>query len=280
MTKNRSNEPVTQADLEAFIKTQDSFALELHAYSLALDLGFSATHAGSYKDRVTGKTRQFDVRANRKCGDNFHVYLAIECKCLRPSFPLLVSRIPRHPSESSQDIIRGAGQAETNFGRVDYPEFRVAHIDRLNPFYPINQHVGKALVQVGLNEAGGFVSNDNEVFDKWGQAVASANGLLRNAADLSPRAGISQASIVLPVLLIPDETLWVASYSEDGTLQQGPVQQDGVQFYIGDKHKFDPEVMREFTMTHLHIVTKTGLKKFLEQFVNDHELSYLLDTLH
>lgn len=280
MAPKRSDRPITKADLEAFITTQDDFALELFAYSLALEFGFAATHAGSYTDRITGKTRQFDVRANKKCGSEFHVYLAVECKCLSPSFPLLISQIPRHPLESFQDVIRGAGDAQVRHGRTHYPEFRVSRFDRGNSLYPVNRYVGKALVQVGLNERGDFVSNDSEVFEKWGQAIASANGQLRTAADLSARAGMSQASIVLPVLLVPDEMLWVANYSENGKLQEGPVQQDEVRFYIGDKHKFDPEIMREFTISHLHIVTKTGFRNLLEQFADDdHELSYLLQTL-
>jgi hypothetical protein len=138
-------------------------------------------------------------------------------------------------------------------------------LDCESSLYQPNQYVGKALTQVGLSEAGSFVSNDYEVFEKWGQAIASANGLIHEAAHLDDGAGMSQRSIVLPVLVVPDETLWVANYSENGVLQEGPVQKDEVEFYIGDTQRFD-QTRREFSITHLHIVTKTGLDLLLRRF--------------
>jgi hypothetical protein len=253
------DEPITKADLEEFIKTQDDFALELYAYSLARELGFTTTHAGSYTDRVTGKTRQFDVRASRACGRNFHVHFAIECKCLRPSFPLLISQIPRLPAESYLEVLHGRGEMHR------YPPVAVSpKIDRLDgvkSLYPPNQYVGKASIQVG-KDSKGFSANDSEIFDKWGQAIASANDLIVNATWLN-----RQESIILPVLVVTDGTLWVVNYAEEGSRQEGPTQVDEVKFFIGNQQNFEKNPIFSYTISHLHVVTKSGLSNLLQRFM-------------
>lgn len=46
---------IAEEHLREFIENQGDFALELFAYSLSNDLGFSARHTGSYIDPTTGK---------------------------------------------------------------------------------------------------------------------------------------------------------------------------------------------------------------------------------
>lgn len=280
MASKLSDKPITKADLEEFIKTQDDFALELYVYSLARKLGFTATHAGSYSDRITGKTRQFDVRASLSCGDDVNVYLAIECKSLRSSFPLLISQIPRIPSESFQDVMQAEGVRIVGQTRTTVMGPRVVRLDGTASIYSANQYVGKALVQVGYNDAGRFTANDHEVFDKWGQAIASVNGLIREAANLQVRSQAPQRSIALPVLVVPDGTLWIANYSEDGSLQDGPTETDEVQFFIGDSQTYVPNPDFRFTVSHLHVVTKSGLKNLLESFLDGGaNFAHLSDSL-
>jgi len=258
---------ITREDLVAFIKTQDDFALELYAYSLANRKGFKVAHAGSYVDPVTGKTRQYDVRANRDCGNNFHVYLAIECKALRPTFPVLVSQISRSTAESHQTVIHTAGV-------IDFPPYNqnvmgpnTQRLEGPASIYPAGVYVGKAIVQIGYGDKGSFVANNNEVFEKWGQAIASANGQIRDAAMLNNRSDKpSQSAIVIPVLVVPDGALWVAGYGEDGELQNGPVQKNSVEVYIGDVQKTHFNHPVEYVISHLHIVTRHGLDQFLGRF--------------
>jgi hypothetical protein len=258
---------ITRDDLIAFIKTQDDFALELYAYSLASSKGFKVSHAGSYVDPVTGKTRQYDVRANRDCGNNFHTYFAIECKALRPSFPVLVSQISRSKAESYQTVIHTAGM-------IDFPPYNqnimgpnTQRLEGSASIYPAGVYVGKAIVQVGYGEKGSFHSNNNEVFEKWGQAIASANGQIRDAARLNDSSDRpSQSAIVIPVLVVPDGTLWVTGYGEDGELQNGPVQKNSVEIYIGDLQTTHYNHTVEYAISHLHIVTRHGLEQFLGRF--------------
>jgi hypothetical protein len=96
--------PITSADLQEYLARQDDFGLELFVYSMARSLGMAATHGGTYADPVTKKPRQYDVRAHL-ARDDLRIDVAIECKSLRPSFPLLVSRIPRIPEESYHQVV-------------------------------------------------------------------------------------------------------------------------------------------------------------------------------
>jgi hypothetical protein len=277
--KNLGRQPtdsITKEHLEEFIATQDDFALELHAYSLASDLGFSVRHAGSYADPVTGKARQFDVQASVECGENFYVHMAIECKALRPSYPLLVSQIPRIKAESYQDVVLSAGS--TRQGMRPYPSTqRLAGVASL---YPPNQYVGKALSQVGFNGEGKLISKDSEVFDKWGQAIASSSELVNTAALLNKNMHTpAQKSVILPVLVVPDGTLWVANYAERGTLQEGPTQTDEAAYFIGHVQPVKENYNASFTVSHLHIVTKTGLSAMLRRLVRGGETTEHLQRM-
>lgn len=261
--KNIGRQPtdtITKEHLEEFIITQDDFALELYAYSLARELGYAARHAGSYNDPVTGKARQFDVQATTYCGDNLYVNLAIECKALRPSHPLLISQIPRIREESYQDFVCSPGA--TKHGTRIKPT--VQKLISVASLYPPNEYVGKSLAQVGFNGEGKLMSKDSEVYEKWGQAIASCSELIRQAAKLNEDVSSPwKNSAILPVLVVPDGTLWVANYAEGGARQEGPMLTDRAVYYIDSKQVIKDTAIPVFTISHLHIVTKTGLVTLL-----------------
>lgn len=262
----RPTDVITKEHLEEFIATQDDFTLELFAYSHARSAGFNATHAGTYIDPQSGKARQFDVQANRKCGENLHVFMAIECKSLSPSFPLLISQIPRIQAESYQDIVKSAGHSRYSVVWEEASKLRLQGIS----LYPANDYVGKAISQVGFNGEGKLHSKDSEVHEKWGQAIASCNQLITKAMSvISFPPTAAQFSAVLPVLVVPDGTLWVANYSEDGKLIQGPMQRDEAQYFISSIQSVNATPPLEYTLSHLHIVTTTGFSSLLERFSKD-----------
>jgi len=262
------SDTITKEHLEEFIATQDDFALELYVYNLAREHGFKVTHAGSYVDPQTGKARQFDVQASMAYGEDFHVYMAIECKALRPSFPLLVSRIPRIREESFLHIVRSIGKGRKSFMALSpqtYPLVGGASL------YGVSDSVGKALSQVGFNGEGKLHSKDSEVFDKWGQAIASSSQLINRAASLNylPDEPL-QNSAVLPVLVVPDGTLWVVDYYGVNDRAE-PVQAHEAQYFIGSDQTINANPPATFTLSHLHIVTKTGLRNLLQRFEKDGE---------
>jgi hypothetical protein len=55
---------LTPGDIVEYLETADDFAFEREVYDVAHKLGFKAEHAALYSDPVTGKQREFDVRAS------------------------------------------------------------------------------------------------------------------------------------------------------------------------------------------------------------------------
>ena len=87
------DQPITSAEIEKYLNSQDDFALEMQVYSLASSLEYQVSHGGTYEDPITKKPRQYDIRAFVERNER-RVDLAIECKSLKQSYPLVVSRIP------------------------------------------------------------------------------------------------------------------------------------------------------------------------------------------
>jgi hypothetical protein len=80
--------------------------------------------------------------------------------------------------------------------------------------------------------------------------------LVQKAAFGKPRI-----TIIVPILVITDGTLWVADYAENGQ-QAGhlPKLVDQTELYLGLKY---PTFNCDYTISHLHIYTKKGIQEFL-----------------
>ena len=98
------NDPITAKDLADFVSGSSDFGFEMAVLARLVEEGFSCSHSGTYRDPVTGKIRQFDIRAFIDRGDST-LALAVECKNLRPNNPLLLSAVPRTSAEAFHDIL-------------------------------------------------------------------------------------------------------------------------------------------------------------------------------
>jgi hypothetical protein len=87
------NDEITAKDLAAFVATDSDFGFEMQVLAQLREVGFSCSHSGTYRDPVTDKTRQYDIRASMTRGDST-LALAVECKNLRRNNPLLLSSVP------------------------------------------------------------------------------------------------------------------------------------------------------------------------------------------
>lgn len=264
------DQTVTQQDLAEYLATQDDFALELYIYRLARELGLQASHGGTYTDPLTGKPRQYDVRASANIGNHL-IALAIECKSLRVSYPLLISRVPRAERESFHAVIdsREAPPGSLGIREPLAPDCEVLILDAGQSLYTVGEPVGKSTAQVGRNERGELISADAEVFDKWSQALSSAGELIEYAEDAYERHGFRHFyTCVLPILVVSDDVLWIADYSEDGVLLGDP-QQVGEATIFVDRYHSAPAGFRGFRfrcpMSHLHVFTRSAVRGFLEQ---------------
>jgi hypothetical protein len=159
------DDPITAKDMEEFVGSDSDFAFEMQVLAQLRALGFECSHSGTYRDPVTDKIRQFDIRAVKHQG-NFTLALAVECKNLRPNNPLLLSAVPRTEPESFHDLL------------VWRPQFlfmqeSVRPVTGHDSAYKPVEMVGKKTDQVGRDASGALVSSDEATFEKLNQAVNS-----------------------------------------------------------------------------------------------------------
>jgi hypothetical protein len=108
MAKLREH-PIEEEDIVDYLAVQSDFAFEVKMLSKLCELGYACSHSGTYEDPVTRKPRQYNIRAikGRQLSDTlqFRLLLSVECKNLRPNFPLLVHCMQRQQSECLQSWI-------------------------------------------------------------------------------------------------------------------------------------------------------------------------------
>lgn len=255
---------ITTEDLTEYLKTTDDFAFEVDVFKLCHEYDSSAQHGGTYTDPITKVDRQFDIRMQIRSG-KCTIKMAVECKNLKSFYPLLVSRLPRRREESYHEAL---AHISSDFKKFIY--------DKGSSIYKKLEPVGKSTTQVGRrtpesakNSASPFQSSDEEVYGKWTQAIASAHDLVMAAlptfAPLSAgRDG--EGIVVLPILVIPDQMLWVVDYEETGIQKGTPKQVDNCTYFLGKNiHLQGLPFTMNYRVSHLHFFTKTGLKQFLNE---------------
>jgi hypothetical protein len=262
---------ITAALIAKFLAERDDFALELFAYRTLRSNGWRAHIGATYTDPYTGKPRQYDVRGHKQIAPGCIVSLAIECKSLSPEFPLVISRIPRPTDEDvGHDLILQWGKEQNVHSAV--PEEQIhgrVTVERSEPvrlhLYASGEMVGKATNQIRYNEKKDeFTASDSETFDKWSQALASASGLMEMAATSTLQT--PALTFVMPVLLVNDKTLWVVDYDTDG-LRREPQSADEALLYVAREHQINSRSgSLYYSMTHLHIYTRTGLSGMLRNY--------------
>ncbi len=194
------------------------------------------------------------------------IALAIECKGLKPEFPLLVSCVPRPHTEARHDIIDVSDVMDglASFARVQ-PMLRSTY----PCLYPAGQGVGKSMRQVGCDSKGdrhGQMIGAAGVFEKWMQALSSLAEMIQTGVD-QLSAGSQQPLrkiAFVPVLVVSDGTLWVADYLSNGKLNREPFKADELTFYLGRKYPLERE-RTSLAISHLHIVTKSKIGSWLQE---------------
>ena len=145
---------------------------------------------------------------------------------------------------------------------------------RLQQFtlYPKKQFVAKSADQIGKQlDNGEITASDGEVFDKISQAINSSIDLISEAHYLDTDISPAYFTLVFPVLVIPDSSLWQAKYSDDGAQLGEPEQINHVSYYIGKEWIVgDKFHSLSYTISHLEIVTFSEIQNFVEKYLGDH----------
>jgi hypothetical protein len=133
--------------------------------------------------------------------------------------------------------------------------------------YRKSELVGKSTTQVGRTPNKELTVGDSEVFEKWSQALASSFDLISVAGtsfDAVENAYLT--TVVIPVLVVSDGTLWTIDYSANGQIADEPKQVDECAIFLGKKYAFDKtHSFMEYQISHLHVYTKKGFDAYLEQ---------------
>jgi hypothetical protein len=250
--------PITEAELNQFVDNDSDFAFEMRVLNEFNRLKFFGQHSGTYKDPVTGKARQFDLRV-RKLSDACVLTVAAECKNLQPNFPLLLSAVPRTNDESYHDVIRfreGQVHCFSNVERIG------ANLSRFTP----HQMVGRKLDQVKRDDQRKvLLSDDSQTFDKCSQAINSSRDAIQDIATDSRLPGLRA---VLPVLIVPDGTLFQVDYSSSGHKEKAPHHVPYSTLFVGhgwDVEGFDGPM--KYTLSHIEIVTFGALEEIANEWM-------------
>ncbi len=71
--------------------------------------------------------------------------------------------------------------------------------------------------------------------------------------------------MILPVLVVPDKTLWSVDYDSVGSISP-PQRLDEVTLYVARSYLLHGQ---QFVISHLHICTETGFDKLLARISED-----------
>lgn len=269
---DRTRNPITEAHCESYLSNQSSFSFELQTLETLNALGFACQHSGTYHDPVTGKPREFDIRA--AITNRIRLSLAIECKHLTSANPLLAHCIPRAADESFFELIECAYVPDGSAGTRRYSD--VIFRRKSRGLYSPGNAVCKSLANIWEEKAGNncFVTGrDNEVYDKWSQAISSCHDLIREETRFQydvNRGSVGQPSFILPILVIPDGTLYKVDFESDGKKNGTPKGVDHISMFIGitlqpwDKVVDSPYALRSYTLSHLEVVTLGALPQLVQ----------------
>jgi hypothetical protein len=220
-------------------------------------LGFLCSHSATYQDPVTQFIRQYDIRAIAKRKE-YELILSVECKNVRPNYPLLVTAVPRTKIEAFHQVIvifpQRGNQTETR--KIDAPSC-----------YKIDQMVGKAVTQVGRTKAHNeLTGDDSDTFGKISQAINSAEELVvESLLSASPPF----IRVIVPVLVVPTGTLFQIDYDATGKIIKKPHLVKEATLFID--HAWSTTKVAEgklfYSMSHLHIVSFDALETVTEHWM-------------
>jgi hypothetical protein len=256
---------ITAEDIKKVVLADDDFGFELRVGNVLNNVAHPSVqfipvqimrphHGGTYEDPATAKTRQFDYRSQifRGHDKTQHIHLAVECKNLNPELPLVVCGRARTRDEAYHVFIP----------KADGEERLMRKVKGNNSLYDPSKFVGKSILRLKMKDKRLCSDGDSEIYDKWSQALASCQDLAMVATHRPPPT--QEFAFVMPLVVVPDDSLWIAEYSNEGSLVDEPKKVNQCEFYVDKKL----QVGVPFVVTHIHFVTVTGLSNLLAEYAN------------
>jgi hypothetical protein len=265
---------IKKEDIVEYLDKFSDFSFEVRVFKVLSAIGLTCSHSGTYMDPITGKIREYDIRAShdRMMSERFLVrqYFAVECKNITTMYPLVVHCVRRRREEAYLDVVI----SYYNSISIDNRAKTVKQRRDLHR-YPVDDRVGKSTDQVGRqahdNE---IVASDGGVFEKISQAINSSKDFV-DASAASGRGDYVTLSYINPILVVPDETLWAVTYDDDGNVISGPEVADWIPIYYGQDWPYQTDVGRGvYSISHLDVVTVGALERHVRSIlsIDDFEL--------
>jgi hypothetical protein len=276
MAKLKSD-PIAPSDLIEYLDSHSDFSFEIETLKELIKLGFTCEHGGTYEDPTTQKPREYDIRATRRIEKRL-LRLSVECKNLRPNFPLLISCLPRRPEEAFHELsisFRPRAEIPTNLGTTQrLTPKTVAMISHAQSYqlrnsdslYPVGEFVGKSCDQVGRSATNAeIISGDSGIYDKWSQALSSAHDLVSLIFSDGKRIGKQAESLVFPLVVVPNDRLWCVKYDVNGSRISEPELVNRCSFFVNRQYLYQSSSgEKRFVVSHLEFVTLNGLLEFAD----------------
>lgn len=287
-------DPITAVDVREFVEDHSDFAFELSVYNQLTKLGFTCDHGGTYSDPLTKKIRQFDIRATWTDNSQWllpqeQIRLAVECKQLQDSFPLVVHTVPRKFDEGTHDVLLSVNPAMFNLlpeEQITNPGFvqRALKWNVAGRFsiYNVNQPVGKSCAQVGRDQSG-ITSTNSDMFSKWTQAISSAQVLADQACNEGSRHQYRGAlvTLILPVVVVPNNRLWEVYFNADGTQELEPRMVNRCPYWVDSIAECGDRLTGfSYTLSHLEFVTTDGLTELTQDLMDKLNRESYFDRKH
>jgi len=267
-------ENITAKDIIEYLEEYSDFSFEIKVLNKFSNLGFKCIHSGNYIDPLTNKYREYDLRGSKKF-QNMRINLAIECKNLSKSFPLVAHCTKRKKEECYHEIIKNEPMSKRS--HISYtPE--VIKYDLRNYLYKTDEYIAKSFDQVGRHISNNaIVNNDINTFEKISQAINSTYDLILSTKNEESERVLF--SFILPILIIPDETLWVINYDELGNAIGKPKSAKSISYFINRSWSFGEKTQWKYSLSHLEIVTFSFIEKYIDNLLNaDYEWENIFDV--
>lgn len=259
--------PITPSEIQDVVQREDDFGHEMRVGGILKNVQAPEStfikarvsrldHGGTYIDPATSKTRQFDYRCRISKGIEGldKILLAIECKNLNPDLPLVVCGRERTEKEAYHLYI----------SRNENSHVSILKVEGASSLYKPSDFVGKSLLRLKFKEKKLCSDGDSEIYDKWSQALASCRDLAIEFANADSTTERKGNAFLMPIVVVPNNSLWTVSYNNDGTIQDSPKSVDLCDFYVD--HKLPASF--PFVLTHIQFATLTGLSTMLAQYAN------------
>lgn len=269
--------PISPTDIQALILKEDDFGHEMRVGKIIRDVpNIRAEHNGTYTDPVSGKPRQFDFRC-ALLKESAELHLAVECKNLNPSAPVVICGANRKDDEAFHDLIESRLNSvspgkQKHVTHVDGPSSATFRASREDAFYPPKSFVGKSILRIKPNPNKSqtasvpFISDsDADIYDKWSQALSSSVELAELACERAAHYRVPKFyCAILPVVVVPDDSLWTVYYDENGAVLKQPELVNTCDLLVRREITVTRDWMpHQFTFSHIHFFTLTGFNAFV-----------------